>query len=158
MQNGIRFMRKEEGYFTVEAALILPVVLLIFTTVLFLSFYIYDRCILEQSAYGAALRGSTNYYQRNEEAYMAAKRGAISLTEGKLVAASSLENEVTVTERSVTVSYRCIVNMPFLSWLSNFTGDAGFTISVAKEVPRSRQVRLIRIFRKSNRLLGIGEM
>ena len=42
----------EKGYFTVEAALVFPMALLFTAMMIFLAFYSYDRCILEQSAYG----------------------------------------------------------------------------------------------------------
>ena len=48
--------RRMGGYFTVEAALILPMVILFMTTMLFVGFYVYDRCMLEHCAYEAAER------------------------------------------------------------------------------------------------------
>ena len=51
----------EKGYFTVEAALVFPMALLFTAMMIFLAFYSYDRCILEQSAYEAALRGTGNH-------------------------------------------------------------------------------------------------
>ena len=55
---------KTGGYFTVEAALLLPFVMMSIVFMIFLSFYCYDRCILEQCAYAAALRGSSNRLKR----------------------------------------------------------------------------------------------
>ena len=52
--------RRTGGYFTVEAALILPMVILFMTTMLFVGFYVYDRCMLEHCAYEAAVRGSSS--------------------------------------------------------------------------------------------------
>ena len=61
--------KKVSGYFTVEAALLLPIIIMIIVFMIFLSFYCYDRCILEQCAYAAALRGSSNRFTSTQEAY-----------------------------------------------------------------------------------------
>lgn len=138
----------EAGYFTVEAALILPMVLLILTTMLFMGFYSYDRCILEQSAYEAALRGSSNRLSTQEEAFAEAESAAQSLLTEKVFAVSGLTYTVTVTQKSVTVAYECNVNVPFISWLSEYLENVDFNICVAKTVPRSRPVEKIRLIRK----------
>jgi hypothetical protein len=38
----------EEAYFTVEAALVMPVVLVIIVMIIYMSFYLYDRCVMQQ--------------------------------------------------------------------------------------------------------------
>lgn len=47
-----------DGYFTVEAALVMPVVLSIIVMILYLSFYLYDRCIMAQDLYLLSYRQS----------------------------------------------------------------------------------------------------
>ena len=76
----------EKGYFTVEAALVFPMALLFTAMMIFLAFYSYDRCILEQSAYEAALRGTGNHIRSAQEAYNQAYEAAARLTEEKLFA------------------------------------------------------------------------
>lgn len=47
-----------EAYFTVEAALVMPVVLCILVMIIYLSFYLYDRCVLAQDCYVLSYRQS----------------------------------------------------------------------------------------------------
>lgn len=47
-----------DAYFTVEAAVIIPVVLGIFVMIMYLSFYLYDRCVLAQDCYVLSYRQS----------------------------------------------------------------------------------------------------
>ena len=51
-------MRKRNAYFTVEAALILPLVMSALLLVTFLVIFQYDRCLLEQDMGAMALWGS----------------------------------------------------------------------------------------------------
>ena len=50
--------RKIDGYFTLEAALILPMVLAVILFVLYLLFFQYNRCLMEQDMGILALRGA----------------------------------------------------------------------------------------------------
>lgn len=58
------YMGKRKGgpeakaYFTVEAALVVPVVLCIFVMIIYLSFYLYDRCVMAQDCYVLSYRQS----------------------------------------------------------------------------------------------------
>ncbi len=47
-----------DAYFTVEAALIVPIVLCIFVMIIYLSFYLYDRCVMSQDCYVLSYRQS----------------------------------------------------------------------------------------------------
>lgn len=47
-----------EAYFTVEAAMIIPVVLSIIVMIIYLSFYLYDRCVMAQDCYVLSYRQS----------------------------------------------------------------------------------------------------
>lgn len=145
--------QRYDGYFTVEAALIMPMVLLFMTTMLYAAFYVYDRCMLEQCAYQAALRGSSNLNRTNEAAYKAAENAAVSLVTDKIYAASDLSYFITVTATEVSVEYDCKVNIPMLGWLSEYIKDLDFGIHTVKNVPRSRQVRLIRLMNRINNLI-----
>jgi hypothetical protein len=52
-------MKKVEAYLTVEAALVLPIVLGTILLVIYLLFFQYDRCLMEQGAGVLAMRGCT---------------------------------------------------------------------------------------------------
>ena len=51
-------MRDRNAYFTVEAALVLPVVIGAILFVIYMMLFQYDRCLLEQDIGGIALWGS----------------------------------------------------------------------------------------------------
>ena len=135
---------KMEGYFTVEAALLLPFVIMIIVFMIFLSFYCYDRCILEQCAYIAALRGSSNRFSSTQEAYQEAFTAAEGLIDKKLFAVKELKTTVRVSGFTVTVAYECEVNMPIGSWLESVLGEKVGYMEVSKQVPRKRTVALLR--------------
>lgn len=50
---------KADAYFTVEAALIMPMVLALYVLIIYASFFMYDRCVAEQDAYILCMREGT---------------------------------------------------------------------------------------------------
>ncbi|MCI2049791.1 MAG: hypothetical protein LKJ76_08770 [Lachnospiraceae bacterium] len=53
------------AYMTVEASFIIPMVLIIFTVLIYLSFYLYARCLFSQDSYILCYRAS---YDKREDA------------------------------------------------------------------------------------------
>ena len=59
-------MRKiKKGSFTVEAALLMPVIFLVLMGLLYLNFYVHNRAWLTAAAYEAAVSGSMEGYSKN---------------------------------------------------------------------------------------------
>lgn len=142
-----KVLKSYNAYFTVEASLLFPMILLFTTMMIFMSFYVYDRCMLETCAYEAALRGCSNHIKSNEEAYKLTSDAANYLIKDKIFAESYLNSSVEVTALEVKVEYECRVNMPMVTCISQFVPNADFTIHVAKSAPRDHQVDCIRSIR-----------
>lgn len=147
--------KREDGYFTVEAALIFPLALLFSVMMIFLAFYSYDRCVLEQSAYEAALRGTSNHIKTSKEAYLEAYSAADALVEGKLFAMHGFSYDVSVSADYVTVNYHCVVNMPLMGWLSEYAAGADFKLNIQGKARRSKQTGVIRMCRVANKLMNV---
>lgn len=47
-----------DGYFTVEASMIVPLIICLISFIFYLTFYLYNQCIVSQDAYLLAFRGS----------------------------------------------------------------------------------------------------
>ena len=146
--------KRENGYFTVEASLIFPLVLLFTVMMIFLAFYSYDRCVLEQSAYEAALRGTGNHIKSAQDAYLEAHEAAGRLVDEKLFAIHDFEYDVSVSADFVTVQYQCVVNMPLMGWLCEYVSGIDLTLDISSEARRCKQTRTIRTCRVINKLIN----
>lgn len=143
-----------EAYFTVEAALILPIVMLLTVMMIFLAIYSYDRCVMEHSAYEAALRGTNSHFRTAKEAESAACAAAEKLVEGKLFAIYAFSYDVAVDAGSVTVTYHCAVNMPLLTWLGEYVSGIDTALDISRSAVRLRPARTIRDCRILNGLIA----
>lgn len=146
--------RYEAAYFTVEASLILPMVMLFTVMMIFLSFYGYDRCILEHSAYEAALRGTHSHIRTAGEAQKQAQTAAGRLVDGKLFAIKDFSYDVSADADRVTVTYHCSVNMPFITWLGEYVSNIDMTMDISRSAKRLRPARTVRDCRIINNLIG----
>ncbi len=51
-------MRKFKGYMTLEASLIIPMVICVFVLLMYFTYYLYGRCVISQDSYIIAFRNS----------------------------------------------------------------------------------------------------
>jgi hypothetical protein len=146
----------EDAYFTVEVALLFPIVLLFTVMMIFWAFYAYDRSILEHSASQAAIRG-TYCHLDTSEAVEKSKKSAASFVSNRVFAIKELSHDVKASYGKVTVSYHCVVNMPFQPWLREYiTGfsDNYMTIDITKNATRLTPAKIIRESRTLGRMFN----
>lgn len=58
---------KENAYFTLEACLVLPLVFYVFLFIIYVGFYQYDRCLLDQDIYRMLIRAEQTRFADNQE-------------------------------------------------------------------------------------------
>lgn len=134
--------------------MILPIVMLFTVMMIFLAFYSYDRCVMEQSAYEAALRGTSSHFKTASEAESASRTAAARLVEEKLFAMHDFSYDITVDAGSVTVTYHCVVNMPIITWLGEYVPGIDMTLDISRSAKRLRPARTIRDCRVLNGLMA----
>ncbi len=140
-----RGAREWDAYFTVEAVLIFPLALYICIFILYSGFYIYDRCVAEQDAYRAALRGSSLYREDMQAVYNAAEDTLREHMEGKYAVA---DYDFSVrAQGGVSIVMEGDVNMPFQG-LRLLPETGAWHIRVEAESRCINPVFLIRMYRQ----------
>jgi Flp pilus assembly protein TadG len=120
------FMRKiKRGSFTVEAALLMPVIFLVLMGLLYLNFYVHNRAWLTAAAYEAAVSGSMEGYSKNGNSYEKADNQGRMLGSAGLPGGENLRMQIS-TGKSVQVTYRMEIPAGFLGlkWKIKATGKA----------------------------------
>ena len=105
-------VKDNRGSFTIEASVIISFLFFVITALLFLSFFLYDRCVVERTAAIAALRGSEAVWGDNPIRYQRADEAINKILAGRLLGADSVEKSVKVSGSQVTVS----LSMKFKWW------------------------------------------
>lgn len=147
---------KQDGYLSLEASLLFPMVLMVQIICIYLMIYCYDRCVMEQCAYEAALAGEDHMIHNNEEAYLITKGKADYLIEDRLFSMAQIKCEVTVTGTEITVVYEGVMRMPFMVFTSMLVQDQNNRIRVEKRIPRINQMKIIRITERGKEMMQNG--
>lgn len=105
--------RNLDGYFTVEAAMVLPVVLGTVILIVYLLFFQYNRCLQEQDVGVLALRGRTLQTENNEERVRLLREHADDLYHEKYIAWESGAIELKLEKGTVNVKQSSQVRFPF---------------------------------------------
>ena len=95
-------MAEEKGSFTVEAALLMTLIIPVLTALLYGSFYLHDCAVMQGAACELAAVGSTLRTKPNREALMEQKRK--KLLQGRLLGTRDSSMTLAVSETEVKVS------------------------------------------------------
>ncbi|MBQ9135937.1 MAG: pilus assembly protein [Lachnospiraceae bacterium] len=134
-----------EGYMTVEATLIMPIVLYVCIFIIYSGFFLYDRCVMKMDAYRAVLRASSIYRQDSQAVYNMAWDTLDNLTGEKYIATDH-QYEVAV-QGKVQVRICGQVEMPF-GGIEEMTGVSVWSIEETAESDCISPVLFIRTCRR----------
>lgn len=134
-----------EGYMTVEATLIMPIVLYVCIFIIYSGFFLYDRCVMKMDAYRAVLRASSIYRQDSQAVYNTAWDMMETLTADKYIAAE-YQYEIAV-QGKVQVRICGQVEMPFRG-IEDMTGVSVWSIEETAESKCLNPVLFIRTCRR----------
>lgn len=103
----------KRGSSTVEAAYLIPMLVMLTALLIYLSFFLYNRLILTEAAYISVLRGSRPEYKTAKECYRKTEESLNDLLSGKLLAQKEYEKKAEVTGTKVEVTLRIKQKLPF---------------------------------------------
>lgn len=140
--------RKEDGYLTVEAALVVPFVMggIIFT--MYLCFYLYHAGILTQISHIAALRGSglTNASEKEIKAFV--EEETKELLKQKVLIRQEIKQDIKISLSRIQVNLAMEMAMPIMEEIPLV--KRLWTIKREAEATRINPVKIIRGVRKIN--------
>ncbi len=86
---------------TLEASLIMPMVICVMALLIYFSFYLYSRCIMSQDAYTLAFRAGLAAEETSPEAYVSEHRSAVAGR--KYFGSTGVNFEAQVSGKEITV-------------------------------------------------------
>ena len=142
------FSKEKNGYMTIEAALVSPVIVIGIVFIIYTGFYLYDVCVIRQVSYVASLRASQQTDLTSTEMKEFAKNQLKELVEKKLLVIEEKKEEIKISSGKVKISMSAKVKMPFSLFLSEKLKI--WEIKSEAEAVRVHPVKNIRIIRGSD--------
>lgn len=146
-RDGMRLhgMNVMEGYFTVEAAMVLPMVCVVVLLIVYLWFFQYNRCLMEQDMGALALRGVAIQAEDSTERIEKLREQADALYTEKYIAWDCEEIVLTTGHGVVRVEQIGTIRIPF----GNSVGGADAAeVSVSYENRLLSPVTFVRNYRR----------
>lgn len=138
------------GYMTLEASIIMPWVIFMFSFLIYISFYVYDKCVLYQDSYTVCMRGSiqkeengaVNYINSHMERQFGEKYFGVDKIRGRAEQRG----------REVKVYAECCVRHPFSHFMTLPKAE-GWQIQTEAKAWQINPARLIRKIRMAENIL-----
>ncbi|MCM1190125.1 MAG: hypothetical protein NC541_12610 [bacterium] len=140
-------MRRSNAYFTVEAAIIFPLVTGALILMIFLFVFQYDRCLLEQDISLLTLYAATLEADNTQDAAELIRRRAAELSKEKYIAWEPDELRITLKESGVRISGAGRLTFPLPGW-NFFDAENGWKANVLRESAQLSPADFIRIYRR----------
>lgn len=149
---GIKTNGKQNAYFTLEASLIMPLVLIVIIFIMYVGFYSYDKCLLRQDTYRLLIRGSQVKNASNEDVMNTIKKEDLERNYDKYVMCIWEDKHVSVEHDSINIVGEGMlkVSIPFID---NLLGKNAWNITVEAKTTRIHPIDVIRSCRKIQSLL-----
>lgn len=138
---------EQNAYLTLEAALVLPIVTGVILLLLYLAFFQYDRCLLEQDVGSLALKGGTSVQKDKKALREELEQAAAGLYREKYVAWEMTELSVELSGNRVSVQGGGSIAFPFTYLLAERV-DASWDAEVQYENVRTDPADFIRLYHK----------
>ena len=103
--------KKFKGSYTIEAAFLFPLIMSVIVLIIYLSFFIHDRAVMDAASYQAALRGSLVTADKTDFIAKAEKAGD-ELLKGALLVTRVNEKNIEMKNNTLTVTYTGIMSIP----------------------------------------------
>lgn len=142
------FEKEKAAYMTVEAALVIPIIVGGIVFIMYVGFYLYDAATIKQTAYIAALRGNQMRKLSSCEIENYIDKQVDEMLSRQILSGKIIEKEIKIFQGSITVKIYTEFKMPFagLEGMENIPGE----IIRETEVKRINPMEVIRGARKVN--------
>ena len=134
-------MKNQKGSYTVEASLLMGMILSVLVSVIYIGFWYHDKSFLQSAAYETACAAILH----GEETGWKTEQAARTLVDGRMLGTREVENQCQNGKKTVTVSFRGNFRIPgmILAFFQNEKMDIKETCTMTVERP-SKKIQKIR--------------
>lgn len=139
--------QRQNAYFTVEAAMVVTITVCVIVLLIYLGFFQYNRCLMEQDMGALALKGCTILAENKEELMRELKQHEGKINWKKYIMWKDVKTEMELAGETVKVSGGGILKIPFRNIYGGKEKNR-WRVSVTYENQRIDPVSSIRLYRK----------
>lgn len=138
---------RENAYFTVEAAIVLSIVICVIAFLMYILFFQYNRCLMEQDAGVLAVKGCSIQEDDKDALMLALMQYEDKIYREKYIAWDLSDMEMKLEGGTIEVAWQGELKYPFFGVSIGNIGNRWHT-TASYENHRMNPVGFIRIYRK----------
>lgn len=138
------YICNSRGMITIEACILIPMILMISLLIIWLGFFLYNRTLFMECAGIAAIKGSQMAEADNEEISATVRERARELLQQKTIGMEDVVIEVIVDYGSVTVGIRGSMQVPGAIFLTDIYQNNRWNLQVEQTTERLRNCTILR--------------
>lgn len=136
------------GSYTVEASLLMGILLPLLVGIIYMGFFLHDRSFLQCAAHEAASYGSLHADDNHTDIAAAAQK----LTAGRALGIRSISTNAAASERQVQICYEGNFQLPGMT--APFFGQSGISVRSAVTLKSERPSRRIQKIRGASKVIN----
>ncbi len=142
------------GYYTVEAAMLMPILLTCILLIIYMSFYVHDKCVLDCVCYEAALRGAM-VTDPEADPVKKAEDAARELLDKRMIVSKNVEIDAKATALEISVSGKADFRIPKGIVLIPELRRKGISISADKKYSSVQPIEVVRALRAGKNIIDM---
>lgn len=148
-----KMVRWKNGSYTIEASLLMVIIVPLLAGVIYLGIYLHDKAVLQNAAYEIAAVASL--YQKEEQVMSVINEKKRELMERRLIKTEGTGGCVKLSEKEITVKLQGSFRVP--SMILRFFHGGTLFIDTELEMPLTNAVDMIRKIRVINGIVAGGK-
>lgn len=135
------------GSLTLEAAMIMPVIVFVQVLCIYMSVYVYNSLLISQVSYLACLRAVQTKEENNEVLAAEVEREIANLLQDELIFMKDLQWDIQVSLFTVSLDIRASMEFPFEHLFYTFIRADSFQIHIQTTLEKATTVEMIRFWK-----------
>lgn len=141
------YKKLKKGSSTIEASFLIPIILWILILLIYLAFFFYNKLLVEEVSYIAALRASQLEWSSASQKYDEAQRSMEELLKNKLIAIKKYEKKIQVGATKIEISIKVNQPVPLRSMISRYYQKGTFEYNASQKAKCLKPYQYIRMVR-----------
>lgn len=133
-----------KGSYTIEAALIMPLILGTIVVLLYMSFFLHDNAVIKEGTILLANRYTNERKLSNAEIKQKLQEDSQQVILDKVIATKNITADITVGDKKIKISSSGTFQFPHIYIVTTIFNKGNLTISSTKSIKRQDPVQFIR--------------
>lgn len=144
-----------KGSYTIEAALLMPLILGTIVILIYMSFFLHDRAVICEGDIFLANKYTNEQNMSNDKIRQKLETESKQVVNSQVICTKNISTQIIVKDKEISVSSSGEFSFPNMYVAKAVFNKQNFNISITKKMKRTKPVSFIRNCRKIEKFLNL---